>query len=157
MTISIQTSGTPVAPVPTRHAGTAALRGWRQRCPSCGEGRLFASYLKVAPSCTVCGEELHHQRADDAPPYFTMLIVGHIAIGGVLAMEQAWAPAPWVQGAVWAPFIVLASLWLLPRVKGTLVGYQWALRMHGFGGRADGPEPLPGAGDAVPAARRGLR
>jgi uncharacterized protein (DUF983 family) len=26
------------------------------------------------------------------------------------------------------------SLALLPRVKGALIGWQWALRMHGFGG-----------------------
>ena len=32
---------------------------------------------------------------------------------------------------------------LLPRVKGTLVGLQWALRMHGFGTGPDPADPLP--------------
>jgi uncharacterized protein (DUF983 family) len=51
-------------------------RGFRMKCPNCGIGSLFTSYLKVAPACSHCGEELHHHRADDAPPYFTILVVG---------------------------------------------------------------------------------
>jgi hypothetical protein len=33
---------------------------------------------------------------------------------------------------------MILSLWLLPRVKGALIGLQWAFRMHGFG---SGPDP----------------
>jgi uncharacterized protein (DUF983 family) len=47
-----------------------------------------------------------------------------------------------VHAIVWLPATLLASLWLLPRVKGALVGLQWALYMHGFDGTA-GDEPLP--------------
>ncbi len=32
------------------------------------------------------------------------------------------------------PLTIGLSLWFLPRIKGALVGLQWALRMHGFGG-----------------------
>jgi uncharacterized protein (DUF983 family) len=35
--------------------------------------------------------------------------------------------------ALWPPLTVLLCLWLLPRIKGTLIGLQWARRMHGFG------------------------
>jgi uncharacterized protein (DUF983 family) len=28
---------------------------------------------------------------------------------------------------------VALSLYLLPRLKGAIVGFQWAKRMHGFG------------------------
>ena len=34
--------------------------------------------------------------------------------------------------ALWPTLVVVMSLWLLPIVKGGLVAYQWALRMHGF-------------------------
>ena len=49
---------------------------------------------------------------------------------------------------IWLPLLVLMSLWLLPRVKGALVGLQWALRMHGFAGadEADPARPAPTAG-----------
>lgn len=130
-----------------RPVSGALLRGWRQRCPACGKGALYTSYLKVAPACPSCGEELHHQRADDAPPYFTMIIVCHIVVGGLLVVEQTYAPATWVHLSIWLPLTAVMSLWLLPHIKGALVGLQWALRMHGFGGE----EPKP-AGDMPPAA-----
>ena len=109
-------------------------RGWRQKCPACGSGALYKSYLKVNDACPMCGEVLHHHRADDAPPYFTMLITGHIIVGGILVAEQLYAPETWVHLAVALPTLVILSLYLLPRIKGALIGYQWANRMHGFGG-----------------------
>jgi uncharacterized protein (DUF983 family) len=126
-----------------RDVWRAMLRGFGLRCPQCARGRLFRRFLKVADHCWACGEELHHQRADDAPAYFTIVIVGHVIIGGVLWLERAYAPATWVHAALWLPLTLICSLWLLPRVKGTLVGLQWALRMHGFGGGADRLDPPP--------------
>jgi uncharacterized protein (DUF983 family) len=93
---------------------------------------MFWRYLKVADACPHCGEELHHHRADDAPAYFTIVIVGHIVVGLVLAVEIAYRPALWVHAALWLPLTVILTLVLLPMVKGALVGLQWALRMHGF-------------------------
>ncbi len=128
---------------PRRDVKDSLLRGWRQRCPACGTGSLFRKYLKVVDACPACGEEMHHQRADDAPPYFTMVIVGHVVVGGVLVLEKNVAPPSWVHLALWLPLTVGLSLWLLPRVKGALVGLQWSLRMHGFGGETDDPAPDP--------------
>jgi uncharacterized protein (DUF983 family) len=118
-----------------RNVGLAVRRGFMGRCPNCGEGRLFRAYLKVVDSCPVCAEDLHYQRADDAPPYITMLIVGHIVVAGVVAAEEAWPHSSlWLGAIIWLWLTFVLSLLLLPRVKGALVGYQWALRMHGFGG-----------------------
>lgn len=127
----------PASMEPKRSVSNAMIRGTRLRCPACGEGSLYRAYLKVADACPQCGEDLHHQRADDAPPYFTMVIVGHVVIAGVLLLEKAFAPPSWVHLSLWLPLTVILSLWLLPHVKGALVGLQWALRMHGFGGATD--------------------
>lgn len=135
----------PAASLPQRDIKMSLLRGWRQKCPACGKGALYRKYLKVVDTCPACGEELFHQRADDAPPYFTMVVVGHVVVGGVLMLEQAAAPPSWVHLVLWLPLTVILSLVLLPRVKGALVGLQWALRMHGFGGATDDPVPDPGA------------
>ena len=107
---------------------------------------MFRAYLKVADTCPSCGEELHHHRADDAPAYFTMVIVGHVIVGAILSVEKAFAPPTWVHLAIWLPLMTLMTLLLLPVCKSMLVGLQWALRMHGFGGSADGPEPDPAVG-----------
>ncbi len=106
--------------------------GLLRRCPKCGIGRLFRRYLKVGDTCGNCTEELHHHRADDAPPYFTIFIVGHIVVPLALIAERAWQPPIWLHMALWLPLTVLLTLVLLPSVKGAVVGLQWALRMHGF-------------------------
>jgi uncharacterized protein (DUF983 family) len=127
-------------PVPRRDRplGQAIRRGLIGRCPNCGRGELFRSYLKVVNTCRICGEELSHHRADDAPAYVTMLIVGHFVGAGVL-MSEEWGPnLSLVQVTVfWLAATVVASLLILPRAKGAIVGQQWALRMHGFGPGGD--------------------
>jgi uncharacterized protein (DUF983 family) len=112
----------------------AMRRGWVGRCPSCGIGALFAKFLKIDAQCRHCNEELHHHRADDAPPYFTILIVGHIILALILIVEQNWSPPYWLQMSIWLPLTLVLIFWFLPRIKGALVGLQWANRMHGFGG-----------------------
>ena len=110
----------------------AMWRGFTCSCPACGKGRMFGKYLKVADSCNVCGEELHHHRADDAPPYFTMFIVGHIVIPLVLVVERLWHPDLPIHFLLWTAVTLGLTFALMPAVKGAVVGLQWALRMHGF-------------------------
>jgi uncharacterized protein (DUF983 family) len=116
----------------------AMLRGWRRRCPNCGAGPLLRSYLKVRDTCSVCGEDFHHHRADDGPAYLTILIVGHLMAPLILIAFTAYRPDPLVLATVFSVGTVALSLWLLPRLKGVMVGIQWAKRMHGFGGVAPG-------------------
>ncbi len=139
MTVSIEQSGSDLAfkNASSRSSGLSLWRGARHRCPKCGQGNMYTSYLKVADNCSTCGEELHHHRADDAPPYFTIFVVGHIILAGVLALEQGYAPPAWVHAAIWVPLTLILSLAMLPRVKGMLVGLQWATRMHGFDKQTD--------------------
>ncbi|GMG83892.1 DUF983 domain-containing protein [Paralimibaculum aggregatum] len=110
----------------------ALLRGWRRRCPSCGGGPLMNGYLKVRDTCPACGEELYHHRADDLPAWATILIVGHVLAFALLTVESTIRPPLWVHWAVWPALTIGMSLWLLPRIKGAVVGMQWAWRMHGF-------------------------
>jgi uncharacterized protein (DUF983 family) len=117
---------------PQRDVWRAMRDGLRGRCPACGKGSLFGRYLKVADACPRCGEALHHHRADDAPPYFTILIVGHVIVGAILPVERAFTPPLWVHAALWLPLTLAMALFLLPRIKGVIVGLQWAFYMHGF-------------------------
>ena len=102
------------------------------RCPNCKQGRLYGTYLRVNDQCERCGEELHHHRADDAPPYFTIFIVGHVLVPLVLWTEVVFQPQLYVHFALWLPLALVMTLALLPVVKGAIVGLQWALYMHGF-------------------------
>lgn len=108
------------------------LRGFRSRCPRCGEGRMFRAFLKVADECPACGEELHHHRADDFPAYLVLFITGHLLIPVVLAVEELFAPPIWVHIGLWLPATLGLCMGLLQPVKGAVVGLQWNLGMHGF-------------------------
>lgn len=116
----------------------AMVRGWRRKCPNCGAGPLLRGYLKVREACPVCGEELHHQRADDGPAYLTILIVGHLMAPLILIVFTHYRPDPLVLASIFSVGTVGLSLWLLPRLKGVMVAIQWARRMHGFGRIAPG-------------------
>ena len=119
-------------PVSGVSGSDVALRGFRGRCPACGNGRIFGKFLKVNDACPECGEELHHHRADDFPAYLVIVIVGHILVPIVLAVETEFAPAYWVHALLWGPAVLGMTLGLLQPVKGAIVAMQWFLGMHGF-------------------------
>jgi uncharacterized protein (DUF983 family) len=112
----------------------ALWRGFLGRCPKCGKGAMFRAYLRVNPRCPVCHEDLSPQRADDAPAYLTLLIVCHVVGAGALLSDNILPQAPLIViVSFWLAATALMCLLILPRMKGAVVGYQWALRMHGFG------------------------
>jgi uncharacterized protein (DUF983 family) len=115
-------------------------RGIRKKCPQCGRGALFSGYTTTAASCAKCGLDLTGHQADDAPPYLTILVVGHVTILLALAVKQVFEPPLWLQFAIWAPTILILSFLFLPIAKGAMVGIQWANRMHGFAGAGAAPE-----------------
>ncbi len=120
-----------------RAAGAAMLNGFRRRCPNCGQGALFTGYLTVNAACPHCGEDLHHHRADDAPAWATMLVVGHLMVPLILFVRGVEGVPTWAHMTLW-PLVALGlCLTLLPRIKGAIIGYQWAARLHGFGGAHD--------------------
>jgi uncharacterized protein (DUF983 family) len=122
-----------------RDVWQALKRGFRGRCPRCGEGKLFRAFLKTADSCSHCGQDFTPHRADDLPAYLVIVIVGHIVVPLALMIETNYSPPVALQLAIYLPLTFVASLALLQPVKGAVVGMQWALRMHGFD--ENNPEP----------------
>jgi uncharacterized protein (DUF983 family) len=87
-------------------------------------------YLKVVDECSVCGEAYGHFRADDAPPWLTILIVGHITVPIILALEQ-FEITMWVEMSIYLPMITLLTLAVLPRCKGVILALLWAMKAEG--------------------------
>jgi uncharacterized protein (DUF983 family) len=115
-----------------RNVWTAMKRGFRGRCPRCGEGKLFRAFLKVDNNCSACGLDFTPHRADDLPAYLVIVIVGHIVVPTVLMIETNYSPPVALQLMIYLPLTLILSLLLLQPVKGAVVGVQWALHMHGF-------------------------
>jgi uncharacterized protein (DUF983 family) len=133
------------APVEKRDVWLAMKRGFRGRCPRCGEGKLFRAFLKVDNTCSACGLDFTPHRADDLPAYLVIVIVGHLVVPLALMIETEYSPPVALQLAIYLPLTLILSLVLLQPVKGTVVGLQWALRMHGFdeSGYNDDPPAWP--------------
>jgi uncharacterized protein (DUF983 family) len=85
---------------------------------------------------------MDHHRADDFPPYIAVTIVGHAVLGGYMMTDLVLPLTTWQHLAIWAPVTLASSLALMQPVKGAVIGLQWALRMHGFGGHDDLPEDV---------------
>ena len=130
-----------ITPASKRDVWTSIKRGFRCRCPRCGEGKLFTSFLKVGSHCPACGLDYTPHRADDLPAYLVIVIVGHLVVPTILWIETDYAPPIWLQLSIYLPVTLIASLGLLQPVKGAVVGFQWALRMHGFDENA--PSEIP--------------
>jgi len=109
--------------------GTAIGRGILGRCPSCGKSHMFDGFLRVVARCSSCGAPLGSARADDAPPYFTILIVGHIIVPMILIWQRISDPPTWLMSVVLVPLTLALTLALMRPVKGGVVGLMLSLNM----------------------------
>ncbi|HEX2653098.1 MAG TPA: DUF983 domain-containing protein [Xanthobacteraceae bacterium] len=100
------------------------LTGLRCRCPRCGEGKLFAGLLTVAPRCTRCGLDYSFADAGDGPAVFVMLLAGFLVVGLALFVEIAYQPPFWVHAALWTPIIFLVTVPALRLIKSLLIVLQ---------------------------------
>jgi uncharacterized protein (DUF983 family) len=116
-----------VGVVPHSSWVSALIAGFRRRCPRCNQPGIFARYLKLRPKCSHCGTDFSRYPTDDAPPYFTILVVGHIVVPLVVLVEQFLSPPLWVQFTIWPAVTLALSLVLLPRIKGAVLGVAMAL------------------------------
>jgi uncharacterized protein (DUF983 family) len=120
-----------VSPDPWPHPpmATAIGRGLKGHCPACGRTRLFDGFLRVVRACGHCQAPLGLVRADDAPPYITILITGHIIVPLLFMVDRMGEPPIWLMSAVFLPLTFFTALGLLRPVKGGTVGVMLALNM----------------------------
>jgi len=94
------------------------------RCPICGQGKLYKSYLKVAPECSHCHTDFQAADTGDGPVVFVILIVGFVVCFGfmVTALSHDWPL--WVHMVIWLPLALILSLGLIPPLKALMVTAQ---------------------------------
>ena len=103
----------------------SALRGLACRCPRCGEGRLYAGFLKLRPACAACGLDYAFIDAGDGPAIFIIMIAGFIVVGSALVVEIKYQPPFWVHAALWGPLILATTLLPLRAMKSLLIALQY--------------------------------
>jgi uncharacterized protein (DUF983 family) len=103
----------------------AILSGLRMRCPNCGEGRVFESYLKFADECPNCGARFDIADAGDGPAVFVMFLVGAIVVPFALILDFGLHVPGWLTLLLSCSAAIALSLALLPRFKSVLFALQW--------------------------------
>ena len=79
---------------------------------------MFSGYLSVRETCEACQMAFEPLRSDDAPPYFTLFIVGHLVISLYLLLWPYMPYPDWVHAVIWCSLTLILSLVMLPFVKG---------------------------------------
>ena len=110
-----------------RNLWSAVWRGLRGQCPRCGRAALFRAYLKQVDSCPECHEQWSEIRSDDAAPWLTILIVGHLMAPVLIALAEAGL-TPGEMAAIMVPILIALCLLILPRAKAVFMAAIWALR-----------------------------
>ncbi|HET6185260.1 MAG TPA: DUF983 domain-containing protein [Acetobacteraceae bacterium] len=130
MTPTVWQAAAPAAPSgPAVPLFSGLARGLTGACPACGHGHAFQGFLKIVPECRTCGAPLGSARADDAPPYFTILIVGHLVVPAMLVWQRAADPPSWELASVFLPLTAALCLALLRPIKGAVLGAMVAFGM----------------------------
>tara|TARA_Y100000052_G_scaffold21389_1_gene21579 strand:+ start:52696 stop:53055 length:360 start_codon:yes stop_codon:yes gene_type:complete len=113
------------------HASLSPIfRGLSRRCPACGEGKLFAGYLKLVSECDRCGEAFNHDQAADGPAWLTVLMLGPffapiIFLSSMTAGEHVLIVLPLL-----AIFMVTTALGVLAFMKGAWLGALWRMEQN---------------------------
>lgn len=102
--------------------GEGVKRGLKRHCPHCDSPTLFTGYLKVRPTCPVCGADNGRHRVDDVASYFTVLLIGHLVIAPALAIPFFWYLPLWVSMTIILSVMTIATLAALPFIKGGVIG-----------------------------------
>jgi uncharacterized protein (DUF983 family) len=117
---------------------SAYATGLAGRCPRCGQGRLFAGFITLAPRCSVCGLNFGFAEAGDGPAVFVILLAGFLVVGLALWTELTYEPPFWVHLIIFLPLTLFVCLGLLRPLKATLIALQYRNRAEQ--GRFDAPE-----------------
>lgn len=113
---------TPVSPT------AACLSG---RCPRCGEGAIFASWLTLRPACEVCGLDLSSHDNGDGPAYLAIFVVGGLVTLLATVTEVMFRPPYWLHAVLWLPMVLLGSIFFLHYGKAWLLAASY--RHHRLG------------------------
>ena len=113
-------------------------RGWRRRCPQCGEGRLFESWFRMARDCMVCGLRFERRPGDT---WAFWLIGDRVFIAAlliVIVLGFRSSSTPRLVGLFLAAAVPL--VWTMPHRLGVCVGLDYLSRVY-TGQLAEDPPP----------------
>lgn len=104
---------------------SAYSAGFGGKCPRCGQGTLFKSFLSLKDKCDVCGLDYSKADAGDGPAVFVMFIVGFVAVAVAFVARFVWYAPILTAFLVSGGVAIGLSLALLRPLKATLIALQY--------------------------------
>lgn len=113
--------------------------GMHGHCPRCGQGRLFAGFLKLAKRCNVCDLDYSYADPADGPAFFAICVAGVLVSAFAVWLEVVYTAPYWVHLVTTLPLMILLCVLPLRPLKGWLVASQYFHkaeegRLHGASG-----------------------
>lgn len=99
--------------------------GVRGRCPRCGQGHMFEGFLKLRPSCEVCGLDYSYADPADGPAFFAITFACLPSAMFAVWLELAYQAPYWVHVFTTFPIMLATLLPPLRPLKGWLVASQY--------------------------------
>lgn len=114
-------------------------RGWRRRCPHCGQGRLFAEWGRHIPRCAVCGLVFERNPGDT---WFFTIVFDRVPIGIMVALVYfGVAMSRPLAGALLFLLLIALIVWTSPNRWGVGIALHYLSRTY----VPDAEDPLPPA------------
>lgn len=112
------------------HPARAIWRGFLGRCPRCGMGQLFGTFLKLKRSCAICYETLHCYEPAHSSELAPVLLLQSVACipvaAAILYFSSYSASVDWLNLATCVVVVFGLAIAVLQPMKGAVVGLQWA-------------------------------
>ena len=100
--------------------------GFGGKCPRCGQGPLYAGFLKLHERCESCGLDYVKADSGDGPAVFVIFIVGFIAVALAFIVRFGLHAPMGVALLISAGFTIISILALLRPLKATMIALQYA-------------------------------
>lgn len=121
-------------------------RALRLRCPNCGQGRLFTSWLRMRERCPVCGLKLERgEEGYQVGSYMFNIVAAELVFAAVFlgAVMLTWPTPPWKAleyGGI--ALMVVAPFVFFPFSRTLFLAFDLLFRPAGSDDLAD-PAPDP--------------
>jgi len=116
-------------------------RALRLRCPNCGQGRLFTSWLRMRERCPVCGLKLERgEEGYQVGSYMFNIVAAELVFAAVFlgAVVLTWPTPPWkALEYVGIALMVVAPFVFFPFSKTLFLAFDLLFRPAGSDDLAD--------------------
>jgi len=106
-------------PVSLMSAGLGA------KCPRCGQGPLFKTFLGLNDRCSLCSLDFAKADSGDGPAVFLMFVISPIAVAVAFIARFVWFASIPLAFAIAGGLAVLLTLALLRPFKATMIALQY--------------------------------